>query len=156
MKMYRNSLNLYNSAETEWINAIKDDSGVESASSVSHYTANYTAVLPETNYCLAGSKGESGQAHRIYYYDENKEWISRSAGLAYNVSIFTTPANCRFVQFQVNRPITGDDWMLTEGDTEQAFEPYNVVDWYGYTYKLRASGAWTDGSEKKRSGGAWT
>lgn len=158
MKMYRNSLNLYDTASTVWYeNASRTDSGAISESTISHFTESYTAVEPKTTYYLAGNLGSSGNAHRVYFLTENKEWIARSASMTFNVHTFTTPANCKFIQVQVVKQVTSTaDWMLTVGDTEQPFEPYNVVDWYGYTYKLRASGAWTDGAEKKRSGGAWT
>ena len=158
MKMYRNSLNQYNTAETDWyLNAVKNDNGEIITTSVSRFTNNYTPVVAETIYYLAGNLGESGNAHRIYYYTADKTWISRSPSFAYNVHTFQTPANCAYIQMQVTNSVTTtDDWMLVLGDTEKSFEPYNVKDWYGYTYKLRASGAWTAGTEKKRSGGAWT
>ena len=158
MKMYRNSLNWYNNAETDWYqNASRADDGSISESNVSHFTNNYTPVEAETTYYLGGNLGASGNAHRIYYFTSTKAWISRSASMAYNVKSFTTPVNCAFIQVQVVKSVTTtEDWMLVLGDTEKSFEPYNVKDWYGYIYKLRASGAWTAGTEKKRSGGAWT
>lgn len=156
MKMYRNSLNRYNTAETTWESGIKNDSGETQSSTVSHFTTNYTAVEASTEYAFGGNLGQSGNAHRIYYYASDKSWISRSDSMAYNVTAFTTPANCAYIQVQVTNSVSSTaDWMITKGDTVQDFEPYNVVDWYGYTYKLRASGAWTAGAEKKRSGGAW-
>ena len=47
-----------------------------------------------------------------------------------------------------------DDWMLTEGDTAQTYEPYNVVDWYDYQYYIN-DGNWTPTDEKQYIDGSW-
>ena len=133
--------NLYNNAELDWYqNASKIDNGTISESNVSHFTNNYTAVEPETSYYLAGDLGASGNAHRIYYYDENKDWIARSSSFAYNVHTFTTPANCKYIQVQVVKAVTNtNDWMLVTGETEPAaYEPY------GYKIPVTCGGVTTN------------
>lgn len=132
--------NLYNTNETEWNGGIKNANGEITSSTVSHFTLNYTEVSPETSYYIAGNLGASGNAHRIYYYDENKEWISRSDSFAYNARTFTTPANCKYIQIQVVNAVTSTaDWMLVEGETAPTtFEPY------GYKIPVTCGGATTN------------
>ena len=150
MKIYRNSLNIYDTSQTAWEAAIKDDSGTPTDSTTSHYTTNYTEVQPNTTYYIVGSIGTSEYLHRIYFYDSDKNWISRSTALYPNQRTFTTPATCNYIQLQVYINITSTaDWMIYPGTAERPFEPYNVVDWYGYKYKLRASGAWSELDDKK-------
>lgn len=116
--------NLFDASQISWKNAVKNDVGAETASELSHYTTNFTEVKSETTYCLGGNLGTEGQAHRIYFYDENKAWLSCSSSLSYSVSTFTTPINCKYVQFQVQRYISGISWMLVEGSTALPYEPY--------------------------------
>ena len=150
MNIYRNSLNLYNTSETVWQSGYKGYNGDLMPSTKDHFTTNYTELEPETMYYLAGNVGQ----HRIYFYDVNQDWISRSD--IEGTRTFTTPANCKYVQFQTKTTVTStDDWMLTKGNTEQVFEPYNVVDWYDYQYYIN-NGTWTPTDEKQYINGAWT
>lgn len=117
--------NLYNTAETDWELGILDDSGNPTGATTSHYTKNFTAVEPETAYYLSGTIyiGQSG--HRIYYYDANKNWISRSPLIVYYDGNFTTPANCKYVRFQMTVDLEPtSDWMLNPGSTPLLYEPY--------------------------------
>ena len=83
----------------------------------SHYTANFYPVKPETLYSFTGTIVLDTYNYRIYYYDKNKEWISRSGPLAINNTTFTTPANCYYIRIQVTTSITlkTGDIMLCEG-----------------------------------------
>lgn len=81
-------------------NYAKDDNGNEIASAGTNYTTSYTNVSPNTNYTL--SYNLSSTVVRLYYYDENKNWISRSGNIknSSNYYTFTTPNNCHYIQFQ--------------------------------------------------------
>ena len=117
--------NLYNSSETSWELGILDDQGHNTEATTSHFTKNLTRVSPNTNYFLSGTifVGESG--HRIYFYDNDKNWISRSVLISYTDGRFTTPSNCAYIQIQVIVDvISTSDWMLNEGSTAKPFEPY--------------------------------
>lgn len=127
--------NLYNSSEVSWELGILDDNGNPTGATTSHYTKNFTAVEPETAYYLSGTIyiGQSG--HRIYHYDANKNWISRSSLLGYNDGNFTTPANCKYVRFQIIVDLEStSDWMLNLGSTPLTYEPY------GYKIPITSAG----------------
>lgn len=117
--------NIYNTAETVWANATKNDSGESSTSYTSHYTTNFTIVEENTTYYIVGLLGSSEYAHRIYYYNNNKEWIGRSSALLYNERTFTTPPNCAYIQIQVTvNVVNTNSWCIYVGDNEKAYEPY--------------------------------
>lgn len=61
-----------------------------------------------------------------------------------NVSRFVIVADSTSVY--TNQTVTV---MINSGSSAIPYEPYNVVDWYGYKYKLRASGAWSELDDKK-------
>ena len=129
--------NLYNSKDTSIIRGYVDDNGVshESTSGTTSYTENFTAVEPETAYYLDGTVG----SHRIYYYDENKTFISRSGGMAATVKTFSTIENCKFIQIQFTYGNNTNDWMMIEGSTAPAaYEPY------GYKIPVTCGGATTN------------
>lgn len=121
--------NVYNTAETAWSadNTLLDDSGNPIASS-SHYTTNFTAVKPETTYYLSGTyRTNSLSSIRIYFYDESKCWISRSAKINIGATrAFMTPANCEFIQIQIDTNIRSTaDWYIKEGTTPpDEYQPY--------------------------------
>lgn len=121
--------NVYNTAETAWSadNTILDDDGNPIASS-SHYTTNFTAVKPETSYYLSGTyRTNSISSIRIYFYDESKCWISRSAKIDIGATrAFMTPANCEFIQIQIDTNIRSTaDWYIKEGTTPpDEYQPY--------------------------------
>ena len=102
-------------------------SGVITSSSVSGYTTSYVEVNPETSYTIQGTLKSSGsQVVAIYYYNESKEWISRDSFSASMPPItFTTPALCKYIQFQFQIDVyTGDDVMIEEGTTASDYEIY--------------------------------
>lgn len=113
--------NLYNANETEIQRGYIDDEGIShpATSGTTAYTVNFTAVLPESKYYLTGTVG----GHRIYYYDENKTFLSRSEGMTATRKRFDTIENCEYIQIQFEYGNNTDDWMLSY-DTEKSFEPY--------------------------------
>lgn len=159
MKMYRNSLNLFDVSKIDPDNGYVEEkylntSGAEYSPSTAATACitEYIAVSANTTYTQDDFYTGSSGTPAIGFYDNTKTFIS--AVSVRNTPTFTTPTSCAYIR--ISRTTTSTTSMLNLGDTAIPFEPYNVVDWYGYTYKLRASGAWTAGAEKKRSGGAWT
>lgn len=121
--------NIYNTDETTWSanGTILDDNG-NPTSAGSHYTTNFTAAKPETTYYLSGTFRSGVSNNRIYFYDENKSWISRSAQIdTTSVRIFTTPANCKFIQIQASNDVRSTvDWNISEGTTPpNEYQPYS-------------------------------
>lgn len=122
------TVNIYNTAETMWSadGTILDDNGNPTASS-SHYTTNFTTVKPETTYYLSGAYRVGISTTRIYFYSESKSWISRSAQIdTVTTRVFTTPANCNFIQIQVANQLSSTaEWYIKEGTSPpETYVPY--------------------------------
>ena len=159
MKMYRNSLNMFDVSKIDPDNGYVEEKYLNTSGA--EYSPSTAATACITEYIAVSANTTSTQddfytgssgTPAIGFYDNTKTFIS--AVSVRNTPTFTTPESCAYIR--ISRTTTSTTSMLNLGDTAIPFEPYNVKDWYGYTYKLRASGAWTDGAEKKRSGGAWT
>ena len=76
----------------------RNDNGNESTNSSAGYITNFIQVEPNTYYTLSGSIGPNGWV-RIYYYNKNKKWISRTGAGGPSMT-FHTPINCYYIQFQ--------------------------------------------------------
>jgi len=97
-------------------NKILNDSGTEVSDSTGGYTTMYIPVSSSNEYTISGLS--TSGAKRIYYFDENKTFISRSVAFTANYYTFTTPENCKYVDIQYY--ITGNDfsnWQLEQGST---------------------------------------
>lgn len=118
--------NLFNYKTCNFISGIRNSSGVHQSDNNSGYTANPTPVNPSTTYTLSGSKLYStGYVVRIYYLDENGDWISRTGGEQSGNVHFTTPSNCHFIQIQTK--VSGADpstWQLEYGSESTGYESY--------------------------------
>lgn len=103
-----------------------NESGVITSSSISGYTTSYVAVEPETNYTIQGTLTSGATVFGIYYYDSNKNWISRDTKQSGNLPYtFTTPENCAYIQFQFAKAVyIDDDIMIELGDIAHDYEPY--------------------------------
>jgi len=113
-------------------NYVKNDSGAETSTQGFSYTTSYTNVKPNTQYTLSGDLVNSSGTVRVYYYNANKEWISRSSGFGANVNVctFTTPNNCYYIQFQyINSVFNANTIIINEGSTALDYEPYGTK-WY--------------------------
>lgn len=105
-----------------------NDSGVEVSDSTGGYTRQFSKVTPNTAYILSPLIGAG--TRRVYYFDSDKSFISRSSGYISSTSIaFTTPANCYYVDFQIYTRGEQDqvdmrNWQLELGSTATTYEPY--------------------------------
>ena len=122
-------VNKYNSAETSFVEGgYLDDNGDFQYSSSSHYTSNYTEVKSNTQYTYSGTMWSGGTVGRLYFYDENKNWISRTIGIINVASYtFTTPADCKYIQIQCSTSIDGSDWQIELGSTATSYYPYSNI-----------------------------
>ena len=83
----------------------RDDNGTEQSSSASGYTTSKTEASANTTYIMDGfySSSDDDTYCRIYYLQADDTWIGRSEGF-YIIDQpyeFTTPANCKYLQFQI-------------------------------------------------------
>jgi hypothetical protein len=113
---------------------ILDDNGEEIASNIAQYSQGFTKVKPNTTYTLNGTIANNNTGFRIYFYDKNQNFISRSSLLGtLNIPyIFTTTNNIYYLRFQMGVEVyNGDTVQLEEGSTATTYEPYQ-----GQTYPI--------------------
>ena len=106
---------------------IKDDNGNEISNGEFSYTTSYIKVNPNTTYTLSGKLVNNNRTARTYYYDKNKNWISRSAGFGANVNVctFTTPQNCEYIQFQyINDAFDINTIQIEKNSTSTPYTPH--------------------------------
>ena len=111
---------------------ILNDNGEEIASVISQYSQGFTSVNPNTTYTLSGTLASSTNGFRLYLYDENKNFLSRSGlvGLNSIPYTFTTDSDTYYLRFQTGIEVyNGDTVQLEEGSTATDYEPY-------YNYEL--------------------
>ena len=108
---------------------LKNDSGTEVADNGTGYTDEYIPVKPSTNYAVGDFVFVENYGRRVYFYDADKNWISRTGIQSSTTFSFTTPSNCYYIQFQI--PITGSDLtgvQLVEGSTlPSTYYPYSNI-----------------------------
>ena len=121
--------NLFDKDNAEYRNGYyKNDSGVEQALSGSGYISTYISVKPNTNYIFSGTFADNTGGSRIYYYDENKNWLSRSDGNLTSTHQFKTPNNCYYIQLQYNRSIfNANTLQLEQGTKANSYTPYGTT-----------------------------
>ena len=133
---YKCGKNLFDYAHANILDRhIKNDNGVSVSDGGNSYCQIYIPVMPNTTYTLSGLSNEKLFAKRIYYYDKDKQWISRTNGSTKTSFTITTPSNCRYIQIQYERQ-EYQDWSIVQvelGDTATEFEPYKygtvLMDW---------------------------
>lgn len=132
---------------------ILNDNGTEITDNTGGYTRNYSSVEPNTQYVLTGMQKGNGN-RRIYYYNSNKTFISRTPQLSGSDTsyTFTTPANCNYINIQIHTQIDTD---FSKWDLELApyITPSINVDGYeiynsnisNYSTDEIKIGTWIDG-----------
>ena len=133
---YKCGKNLFDYAHANILDVhIKNDNGVSVSDGGNSYCQTYIPVMPNTTYTLSGLSNKKAFAKRIYYYDKDKQWISRTNGSTKTSFTITTPSNCRYIQIQSERQ-EYQDWSTVQvelGDTATEFEPYKygtvLMDW---------------------------
>lgn len=103
----------------------RDDNGNEVADGSGSYSSALTQVSPSTTYTASGFG--TNLSKRVYYIDADENFLSRSDIISNNTFTFTTPSNCRYVQFQSGR-VDNSTWsevQLELGSTATTYEPYN-------------------------------
>lgn len=123
VKGYRN---LFDEDNVTFTVGTLDENGQPTSSTASHYTNEYYDVLPNTNFTINGTLRTSTTQYAIYFYNKNKEWISKTSPTSLIPFTFTTPNNCYYIRIQVIKQITlkTHDVMLNEGTETLPYVPY--------------------------------
>ena len=146
IKKYHVSKNLFDYVNVTIQNgAYVDDNGdiitSGATATVAKILWSWTPVDGQTDYCM-GSESDRPWT-RVYFYDNDKNFISRSDANNDNVNTyksFTTPANCAYINFQEwngSNPLEHlDTVMINEGSTPLPYEPYgdSFKDWFYREY----------------------
>ena len=97
----KNYFDKSNPYTNNWYN----DQGVEQTSTITGHFANNIEVKANQQYKISGMLVVPGlnvaNFRRIYFYDTNGNWISRSADITTTTYTFTTPSNCKYINFQL-------------------------------------------------------
>ena len=126
-KVTRTGKNLFDKNISRTVNKLRDDNGVEQATSSSSYTADFGGIEPGTTYTLSGTITKSTGNGRIYFLDQYHNWISRSNGFNQDRMpyTFTTPANCKYLAIQyLNTASDLDDLQLEIGSVATEYESF--------------------------------
>lgn len=78
-----------------------DDNGNVVNDVESSYSTTLYRILPNSTYEIQGTQSITGKTTRIYYYDKNKTFLSRSSSYATDSYSFTTPSNCYYIGLQL-------------------------------------------------------
>lgn len=124
VKGYRN---LFDKDNASYKNGyIKNNTGNETSSDLSGYLLTYIPVEPNKEYTIQGSLISSNGC-RIYFYDNNKNWISRT-NVILNIPVsFETPNNCYYIQFQYTQSVYNENSVqINEGNIAFPYVPYGT------------------------------
>ena len=95
----KNLFDKNNTMESGWYN----NEGVFSDSISTWHTTQKYNIIPNETYILSGNKISYNDVYaisQVYFYDEDKNWISRTKVTSNDFS-FTTPVNCYFIDYQL-------------------------------------------------------
>ena len=155
MKIFRNSLNLFDKENDPTLTLYcGDENIIRTAASI---RSTYISCDPNTTYTISKIVSarfkvactETEPAANIVYFDlqstaESSITITTGNTAHYIIIEYYTSTYDTYTESEIR-----DTIMINAGSAALPFEPYNVVDWYGYKYKLRASGAWSELDDKK-------
>lgn len=137
LNLYCTGKNLFNNKELlKKDGYFLTDSGIESISSngKSGYTLNFIPVMPNSNYTFSAIPLNNRYQMRIYQFDKNYQFISRTNlwDTYYNFSI-TTDNNCYYIQLQylINQIDFSNLQIEFSNRDATKYEPY-----HGHTYNL--------------------
>ena len=118
--------NLFDENNVTFTTGILDDNGQPTGSTSSHYTNEFYSVKPNKDYTLSGTISTGNTTYRIYFYDINKNWLSRTDSLNQSIRTFTTVNNCYYIRIQVGASVTlkTGDVQLEEGTVAHSYSPY--------------------------------
>lgn len=144
-KIRRNSINMYNAADSTAGVALDSTTGTTSASN-SSYTSDYIAIDRTKNYTvtIASSSGTVAEDvnRGLCFYDSNKTYISGFAwrgrtDTSYSAPLRSTniPSGTAYIRFTCDNGVS--TVMLAPGLTAVPYEPYGEVVWGDCASKSR-------------------
>lgn len=107
-----------------------NDNGEEVSNSTTGYTTSFYNVRPKTVYTISGTFSNTTGYLRIYYYDKNKNFISRttSSSITTGSYTFTTPNDCYYIQFQYKVGyVDFDTIQIEKSPVATEYLPYNSL-----------------------------
>ena len=125
----------FNQWDEEWEKGIyNSDNGTKQGSDMYIRSVNAIPVFPNTVYSMTKP---SVPAIHLYYYDEGMNFISHIGTVAANTPTreFTTPANCRYVNFAIAQTTYNNDIAIhlkwsgyRDGEYEQYWNSQRAID----------------------------
>ena len=106
------------------------DGSITYTTTASNFFDYYIPVDPNTQYIVAD---ERNVPSRIYFFESDKTWIGRTeltSGPVYPKStVFTTPSNCYYIQFQESKDnmMNENTLMLNVGNISLPYESYYKI-----------------------------
>lgn len=117
--------NLFDKNNANYLSGyILNDNGEKIVDATGGYTQNFTKVKSNTTYGINGLSTSSKK--RIYFYDINKNFISRSSGYE-GEFVFTTPNETKYIQIQSGHTETLSNVRLTKGNFSHLYLPLGNI-----------------------------
>ena len=131
--IYVRGINLFDGEVEEGY--ISVSTGTNEPAATRYRCKNYIPVTPNARYYLI--RPVSAAATRLYYYDQNKNFLSASPSSVQTDGVFAIPANCYYLRFFVNNAISNynNDISINYPSTDTNRHAYQ-----GNTYNID----WTD------------
>lgn len=129
------SKNLYNKDIADVQNLkIRNDSGTVVSDAANSFCNEMIPVEPNREITISGFYDHGNRvAKRVYFLDENGNWISRTGGYFSPPFTVTTPSNCHYIQLQLHKT-EFESWeniQVELGSTATEYEPYYNMEIYG-------------------------
>ena len=120
----------------EYVNGKRlDDNGNVVSDANSSYSLTLISVKPNTTYTIQGTQSEQTKSTRIYYYNNQKQFISRTRPFATDSYSFTTLENCYYIGLQLRNStyINVNIIQLEQGSTATDYVPHQEQN-YPFTF----------------------
>lgn len=114
-----------------------NSNGVPTDSDNNYYYLPYIPIKPNTTYVMYGrtqSDNTLSTYNRIYWYDKNKQFLSRATYTANTIGEATAPSNAYYARFSVScynstakitlAQVLSFNWMFAQATQEIPYEPY--------------------------------
>lgn len=128
--------NLFDKNNFEYVNGKRlDDNGNVISDDNSSYSLTLISVKPNTTYTIQGTQSEATKTTRIYYYNNQKQFISRTRPFNKDSYSFTTLENCNYIGLQLRNSeyINVNIIQLEEGSTATSYVPHQEQN-YPFTF----------------------
>jgi len=114
------SINIW---DEEWEVGNIDDNGQNASSSTEMRSKNYVKVFPDTAYYYKQNSSHTTRWFRVFYYDKNKTFISKSEQQGSTER--TTPSNCYYVRFAIYGTFEDNNISINYPSTDTQYHAYH-------------------------------